>query len=125
MEYQASGRSLVQDLHAHTRLPIRAMRTSRHNKRLRAELATPLIESGRVFLPQRARWLDDFLYETSVFPSGLYSDQVDALSQALTFLRSRFDRAIYQRPSIVRFSTGRIRPEETVEPDEWELTEGE
>ena len=52
------------------------------------ELVTPLIESGRIFLPQRARWIDDFLHEMSVFPSSLYSDQVDALSQAFLYLKS-------------------------------------
>jgi len=54
-EYQAAGRSLVQDLYAHTRLPIKAVKTTKDNKQVRAELVTPLIESGRVFLPQRAR----------------------------------------------------------------------
>ena len=109
MEYQAAGRSLVQDLYAHTRLSIKAISTSKNNKQVRAELVTPLIESGRVFLPQRARWIDDFLYKMSVFPSGLYSDQVDALSQTLTFLKSRFDRGKTQWHHVVRVSTGRRR----------------
>ena len=92
IEYQASGRSLVQDLYNNTRLPIKAVKTTRESKQLRAELITPLVESGRVFLPQKAKWVNDFLYEMTVFPAGSHSDQVDALSQALLFLRARFDK---------------------------------
>jgi predicted phage terminase large subunit-like protein len=123
MEYQAAGRSLVQDLYAHTRLPIKAIKTNKSNKQVRAELVTPLIESGRVFLPQRARWIDDFLYEMSVFPSGLYSDQVDALSQALVYLKDRFDKERRRRHSVIRVSTGRKRIYESEEIDESELIE--
>jgi predicted phage terminase large subunit-like protein len=92
IEYQASGRSLVQDLYNNTRLPIKAVKITRESKQLRAELVTPLVESGRVFLPQRANWISDFLYEVTVFPAGNHSDQVDALSQALLSLKGRFDR---------------------------------
>lgn len=92
IEYQASGRSLVQDLYNNTRLPIKAIKTNRESKQLRAELVTPLVESGRVFLPQKAKWIDDFLYEVTVFPAGNHSDQVDAMSQALIFLKGRFDQ---------------------------------
>jgi predicted phage terminase large subunit-like protein len=91
IEYQASGRSVVQDLYRTTRLPIKAVKTTKESKLLRAELITPLVETGKVFLPQKAKWIGDFLYEMTVFPAGAHSDQVDALSQALIFLKNRFD----------------------------------
>ena len=120
LKIQGRHRSLVQDLYSHTPLPIKAIPTTKNNKKLRADLVTPLIESGRVFLPKRARWRDDFLYEMTVFPSSLNSGQVDVLSQALTFLKSRFDKEETHRHHVVRGSTERRRiyePEESDEPD--------
>jgi len=107
IEYQASGRSLVQDLYNNTRLPIKAVKTTRESKQIRAGLVTPLIETGRAFLPRNARWVSDFLYELTVFPAGNYSDQVDALSQALIFLKYRFDPSRNGRRSPERVSSGR------------------
>jgi len=107
IEYQASGRSLVQDLYNNTRLAIKAVKTTRESKQLRAELVTPLVESGRVFLPLRANWISDFLYEVTVFPAGNHSDQVDALSQALLFLKGCFDQDRVRQSSRDRRSSGR------------------
>ena len=44
---------------------------------------TARIEARSVSLPRRAGWLDEFRREVLAFPAGRYSDQVDALSQAL------------------------------------------
>ena len=44
---------------------------------------TARIESGAVFLPIRAPWLDEFRKEVLAFPHGRHDDQVDALSQGL------------------------------------------
>jgi predicted phage terminase large subunit-like protein len=86
IEYQASGRSLVQDLLNKTRLPIHAQKTNNQSKETNAMLVTAVVESGKVFLPKSADWINDFLHELSMFPSGKYSDQVDALSQAISIL---------------------------------------
>lgn len=40
-------------------------------------------ESGAVFLPREASWLDDLPAELLAFPSGRHDDQVDSISQAL------------------------------------------
>jgi hypothetical protein len=41
-------------------------------------------DRGRlIFLPKVAGWLDDFRGEILPFPAGRYTDQIDALSQAL------------------------------------------
>ena len=46
------------------------------------------IESGQVFLPENAKWLDDFLNETLAFPRSRHDDQVDSFSQFLNWARS-------------------------------------
>ena len=47
---------------------------------------TPLIQGGRVHLPEKATWLDEFVEECVSFPSGKHDDQVDALSMAVDVL---------------------------------------
>ncbi|BET32004.1 hypothetical protein wKueTS_09800 [Wolbachia pipientis] len=47
----------------------------------------PLIESGRVFLPQQAVWLSDFEYEILMFPEARHDDQVDSTAQYLQWTR--------------------------------------
>lgn len=49
----------------------------------RANAVSPAIESGRVFLPRFASFVDDFVSECSAFPNGAHDDQVDAMTQAL------------------------------------------
>ncbi len=47
----------------------------------------PVIESGRVFLPQQAVWLSDFEYEILMFPEARHDDQVDSTAQYLQWMR--------------------------------------
>jgi predicted phage terminase large subunit-like protein len=65
-------------------------------KIVRANAASPQIESGNVYLPHpmRASWVEDFVEECAAFPQGRYDDQVDAMSQAL--LRRRPEPRIRQ-----------------------------
>jgi predicted phage terminase large subunit-like protein len=98
IENKGSGMSLIQELkreniHAHAIDP-------QGDKIMRMNAQTARIEAGSVFLPSRANWLDDFRGEILPFPAGRYTDQIDALSQAL--LRAT------QRPGEVR--TGLIGP---------------
>jgi len=88
IEREGSGRCLAQDLYDQTRLPIKSIRTANKSKEQRAFLVTDLIEQGRVWLPKNAIWLDDFFEELSHFPHGKFSDQVDALTMALQFLKT-------------------------------------
>ncbi len=55
------------------------------DKRVRLFIEQPKFASGRVWFPRSAPWLRAFLDELLSFPEGRYSDQVDALSQALAF----------------------------------------
>jgi predicted phage terminase large subunit-like protein len=102
IEYQAAGRSLVQDLLRKTRLPIRAAKTQRNSKETRALMVTALIESGKVYLPERVPWLEVFLHELTMFPAGKHNDQVDALSQALGLLKNVSFRRRKRRGKIER-----------------------
>ncbi len=86
IEDAASGQSLIQALKAETRLPILPVRPM-GDKVSRAHAVSPLIESGRVFVPSEAPWLADFLDEATSFPAAPHDDQVDAITQALNFLR--------------------------------------
>jgi predicted phage terminase large subunit-like protein len=87
IEKAASGRSLVQDLWALTRLPIKAIPTTNKSKEERAFLITDFIEAGRVWLPKNAKWLNEFVDELAHFPNGKFTDQTDALTMALQFMK--------------------------------------
>jgi predicted phage terminase large subunit-like protein len=83
IEDAASGQSLIQELKRETRLPITPVKADK-DKVVRAFAVTPLIESGRVYLPEYAPWLHDYVEELSAFPNGEHDDQVDSTTQALT-----------------------------------------
>lgn len=95
VEDKASGQSLVQELKRSTRLPLVAVRVADGDKTMRAHMVSPLIETGKVFLPHEADWLEEFLDETSRFPNSAFADQTDALTQALQY----FTRHGRHRPS--------------------------
>lgn len=60
-------------------------------KEARAWVVQPYVESGNVYLPENAPWLEDYLEEFRIFPNGAHDDQVDATSQALVWLLKRFN----------------------------------
>jgi len=84
IEDAGSGTSLLQDLHAE-RIPAIAIRPE-HDKVVRMAAQSAKIEGGAVFLPRRAPWLDDLRSEILAFPHGTHDDQVDSISQALSYL---------------------------------------
>jgi predicted phage terminase large subunit-like protein len=85
IEDKASGQSLIQELKNDSGISVIAYR-SQSDKVARANSILPLIESGRVLIPESAHWLEDFLLELSQFPSSPHDDQVDALVIALDTL---------------------------------------
>ena len=88
VEDKSSGQQLIQSLTNGTRLPLildPEIIKPVNDKVVRANLVTPMIQSGRVFLPQEAEWLPDFLEELSIFPKGPNDDQVDTLTLALKY----------------------------------------
>lgn len=52
-------------------------------KEARASAMQPQVESGNVYLPDGAAWLEDFVEELGLFPYGRNDDQVDCMTQAL------------------------------------------
>jgi predicted phage terminase large subunit-like protein len=85
IEDKASGQSLIQDLRRESGIAVLPVKTLR-DKVSRLNSVSPLIEGGRVFIPDAAPWLDEFLNETQAFPNSKHDDQVDALTMALDAL---------------------------------------
>lgn len=90
VEDKASGQSLIQELKRDTRLPILAIKVD-SDKISRAYAVTPSIETGRVFLPESAPWLVDYLDSMATFPNAAHDDDVDSTTQALNFMMGRGD----------------------------------
>ena len=87
IEDKASGQSLLQELRNDTSLPVIAIEPD-GDKVTRALRITPLMESRRVFVPERASWLLDYELELTLFPTkGVHDDQVDSTTQALDWMR--------------------------------------
>ncbi len=88
MEDKGSGQSLLQDLRREGELPmIACMPTA--DKVTRLLRVTPLIEAGKLALPEHAPWLTAFEQELFAFPDGAHDDQVDAVSQYLNWAHQR------------------------------------
>ncbi len=87
VEDKASGQSLIQELKRDTKIPVLPFKVD-SDKTARVNAVTPLIEADRVFLPEHANWLSDFIEELSAFPSGEHDDQVDSMSQALGYMKT-------------------------------------
>ena len=85
IEDSASGQSLLQVLQSTTRLPVIGVRPI-GDQLSRASAFSPMVESGRLFLPEAAPWLGDYLAEMTEFPASSHDDQVDATVQSLKWL---------------------------------------
>ena len=71
-----------------TRIPIKGIKVEQ-DKITRVHVVTPLIESGKVYLPENAIWLKEFMSECEDFPNGQFDDAVDSMSQALSYLKEK------------------------------------
>jgi len=89
IEDKASGTYLVQDIAVGSQrlslIPI----VPGGNKVIRAFAASSHIEGGQVFIPAAAPWLDEFKREVLTFPDGRFDDQIDSMSQYLTWIGER------------------------------------
>jgi predicted phage terminase large subunit-like protein len=61
------------------------------NKTDRLAAQSAKIEAGHVYLPAEAPWLADFVNEVLGFPYAGHDDQIDSLSQFLSWVSSRRD----------------------------------
>lgn len=82
VEDKASGQSLIQDMRAATRLPIIPIRPT-VDKVARANLITPIIEAGKVFLPEGHPEVPAFVISSSQFPNAAHDDDIDSVTQYL------------------------------------------
>jgi len=87
IEKMGSGMSLFQDLRQNNIHPVGIR--PKEDKIIRMNAHTARIEAGSVYLPRKAYWLDDFMQELLAFPASRHNDQIDAFSQALTFVFNR------------------------------------
>ena len=62
--------------------------TPKVDKITRMDAVTPWLESGRVWIPDAAPWVADWLTEMLSFPVAAHDDQIDSLSQMLDWLDS-------------------------------------
>jgi predicted phage terminase large subunit-like protein len=85
IEDKASGQSLIQELKRESGMSIIPYKVV-HDKVARVNAILPLIEGGRIFLPDQSEWLDSFIDESVSFPSGNHDDQVDAATIAIDVL---------------------------------------
>ena len=86
VEDAASGQSIIQELGRETMLPIVALKPL-GSKEARAAAVSPLVESGKVYIPDSAPWVNDWLEEHVAFPRGAHDDMVDTTSMALEQIR--------------------------------------
>ena len=84
VEDKVSGTTLIQTLSKSVDpvIPIRAIQRN-IDKVTRAMDAAPFIESGRVYIPEQADWINDWLVEHEQFPNGVHDDQVDTTSDGV------------------------------------------
>jgi predicted phage terminase large subunit-like protein len=97
IEDTVSGSALLQDLRTShvSAIPFRP----NGDKVSRFNAITPRIQAGQVHLPARASWLEPFKRELLTFPEGRYDDQVDALSQLLSWVCLRYHGPLQGRYS--------------------------
>ena len=67
------------------------------DKKSRVYSVSAAIESGHVFLPENAPWVEEYINQWTVFPAGEHDDMVDSSTQALLHLF--FCNGAWQPPS--------------------------
>jgi predicted phage terminase large subunit-like protein len=111
IEQAGPGLHLIQELRAYPEpgvpMPIRIKPEGDKLERMEAQSAR--FESGQVHLPGQAPWLDTFLLEMLAFPNGRHDDQIDSVSQFLTWAETdhRRDLTGYDRP-LVQYLKGGV-----------------
>ena len=88
VEDKSSGTSLIQNIQRKQRIPIEGVQVDT-DKYTRVLGIQGYIESGYIYLPNDAEWIEDFIKECEAFTatdSHKHDDQVDAMVMAITEL---------------------------------------
>lgn len=86
IEDKASGQSLIQDLKNETLIPVIIIKPD-SNKQIRMSAASPIMESGMVYLPDESMgWVVDYETQLARFPLWRHDDLVDSTSQFLLWI---------------------------------------
>jgi predicted phage terminase large subunit-like protein len=91
IEDKASGTQLIQELVNEGMHAIKKYEPTM-DKIMRMHSVTGTIESGFVYVPDKAAWLAEYLHELTTFPKGKYDDQADSTSQALDWFKNHSTR---------------------------------
>ena len=99
IEDKGSGTSLIQDLRANNVAVIGINPDG--DKLTRVAKISAQFEEGSVFLPTKAAWLSSLKAELLGFPNVKHDDQVDSVSQALSWIKRHRQNQITFVPPIV------------------------
>ena len=88
IEETGSGMSLIQQLKAETSITAIGIKP-KLDKIARLASVLPMLEGKQVLLMDEAPWLPVLLQELHGFPQAKYDDQVDSMTQYLTWARDR------------------------------------
>lgn len=88
IEDKSTGQSLLQDLRGEISASLIAIEPE-GDKVTRLSTESAAYESGQVYHPENAPWLEDYESELTSFPLAATADQVDSTSQFLRWARKR------------------------------------
>jgi predicted phage terminase large subunit-like protein len=108
IEDKGSGTSLIQDLR-HDNISVIGIKPE-GDKVTRLYTTQPIFEAGSVIFPREAPWKSDLLAELLAFPNYRHDDQVDSISQALTWIKARTRRLQYDALGVVSIPNDRPDP---------------
>ena len=97
IEDRASGTQLIQDLAREVRGIAPYLPPAGADKTMRLHACSHLFDAGRIFLPEKAPWLDVYIAELLGFPGTAHDDQVDSTTQALDYMKTPDELEIYRR----------------------------
>jgi predicted phage terminase large subunit-like protein len=91
IEDASSGMALIQLLRDEepVGVPLPIGRHPKGDKTSRVLQASGIIQAGRLFIPDQAHWVADFLAELLGFPGAAFDDQVDAIAQLLLWVQEK------------------------------------
>jgi predicted phage terminase large subunit-like protein len=96
IEDSAAGAQLIQEITQNYPLMNLIMIKPKLDKITRFTLISHLFEKGLVLLPKSASWLSDFLSEIFNFPDTMHDDQVDSITQFLSWYHTKTKNCNYK-----------------------------